>query len=294
MILAVAVTAFVRSGIVESEDKTDNVGATTEKKVYQTYTGRKPLPEVSFEVNDPQNSAGLSVRKIAHSYGVAKNEAPHQISVDSQSTIEKWGYRAVTLDTSGDKVLYLTFDCGYENGNTASILDTLKQKNVKAAFFCTLDDIKSSPDIIARMINEGHIVGNHSSTHPSFAEIDRQKMAEELEECENYLRESFGYAPKFFRFPKGEYSQSALELIDSIGYTSVFWSLAYADWDTTAQKGGDYAFDKVTSRLHPGAIILLHSVSSDNAEALGRIIDYAVGKGYTFKSLDTIKLDYSK
>ena len=115
-------------------------------------------------------------------------------------------------------------------------------------------------------------------------------MTKEIQDCDNYLRSNFGYTSPYFRFPKGEYSECALELVGSLGYTSVFWSLSYADWDTKAQKGADYAFEKVTSRLHPGAIILLHAVSSDNAGAMARIIDYAREQGYEFKSLDDLKL----
>lgn len=267
----------------------DEAAATTKEKNYATYTGLKPLPEISFEIDDPNNDRGLSTEKIEHAYGVAKNGAPHEISVDSQSFFETKSFNAITYDkTTAKKVLYLTFDCGYDNGYTEKILDTLKEKNVKAAFFCTLDDIKSTPEIVARMIKEGHIVGNHSSTHPSFAEISRSEMAEEIEKCDNFLRTNFGYTSKYFRFPKGEYSENALELVGSLGYKSVFWSISYADWDTDNQKGGDYAFEKVTSRLHPGGIILLHAVSADNAEAMGRIIDYARSQGYEFLTLDKL------
>ena len=161
----------------------------------------------------------------------------------------------------------------------------LKEKGVTATFFCTLDHIKKETDLIARMIKEGHIVGNHSTTHPSFAGISRDKMAKEIEETENYLRENFGYAAKYFRFPAGEYNESALELISSLGYSSVFWSVAYDDWDTAKVRGKDYAIEKVMSRLHPGAVILLHSVSKDNADALGEIIDRARAEGYRFESI---------
>ena len=165
------------------------------------------------------------------------------------------------------------------------MLDTLLEKNVPAAFFCTLEHIKSQPDLIARMITEGHIVGNHSTKHPDFAKISRERMAAELLKCDNYLRQNFGYSTEFFRFPEGSYNESALDLVGSMGYTSVFWSCAYADWDVKATKGGEYAFKTGTSRLHPGAVILLHSVSPDNAAALGDIIDYARSQGYEFKAL---------
>ncbi|MBQ7121094.1 MAG: polysaccharide deacetylase family protein [Clostridia bacterium] len=264
--------------------RAENAGMTS------ALTGRRILPPASFKANDPDNSRNLSTKRIEHSYGVAKNSMPHQISVDNQKYFEATGYKAVCYDTkSSEKVLYLTFDCGWENGYTSKCLDVLKEKKVPAAFFCTLDHIESTPDLIARMINEGHIVGNHSASHADFTEISRQKMADELLECDNYLRKNFGYATSFFRFPEGAYNENSLELIDSMGYTSVFWSCAYADWDVNAAKGGDYAFETVTARLHPGAIILLHSVSPDNAEALGRIIDFARQNGYEFKALTEYK-----
>lgn len=271
-------------------DESDKVAATTRSE-YKTFTGYKPLNTVNFTAADPQNSRKLPETKIEHAYGVASNEKPHSISVSSQEFFTKKSFKAVTYNSKNkEKVLYLTFDCGYENGYTSKVLDVLKEKNIKAAFFCTLDEIESEPELIARMIKEGHIVGNHSSTHPSFAEISREKMAKEIEKCDNFLRTNFGYTSKFFRFPKGEYSESALELVGSLGFVSVFWSLSYSDWDVNNQKGAEYAFEKVTSRIHPGAIILLHSVSSDNANALGRIIDYAAEKGYKFDSLDHIFL----
>lgn len=254
-------------------------------------TGRPILASAGFTVNDPENKRNLPTERIEHSYGVAKNSVPHMNSVNTQKFFESKKYNAVCYDNkSSEKVLYLTFDCGWENGCTDKVLDTLKEKRVPAAFFCTLEHIKSSPDLIARMINEGHIVGNHSAKHPNFAEIDRQRMAEEILECDNYLRSAFGYTSPFFRFPEGCYTENALELVGSMGYTSVFWSCAYADWDVNAQKGGDHAFSTVTARLHPGAIILLHSVSPDNAEALGRIIDYARENGYEFRALSDYKM----
>lgn len=275
----------------QTTEPNNDAAATTQKKSNATYTGFPALKEVSFKVSDPENSRGLSEAKLEHSYGIAKNSAPHSISVESQKFFKTKGYRAVTYDDkSTGKPIYLTFDCGYENGYTEKILDVLKEKKVPAAFFCTLDDIKSKPELIARMIKEGHIVGNHSSKHPSFPSLTRTEMAADIQECDNFLRSNFGYTSKYFRFPKGDYSESALELVGSLGFVSVFWSLSYADWDTSSQKGGDYAFEKVTSRLHPGAIILLHAVSSDNAAAMSRIIDYAREQGYEFSSLDNLHL----
>lgn len=249
-----------------------------------TYTGYDPLPEVTFAVEDPENTAGLSTEKIAHSYGVAKNGEAAQTSKDNQKLYAQYG--GLTLDTSGEKVIYLTFDCGYENGYTEKILDVLKEKQVPAAFFVTRPYVESSPKIVARMIREGHIVGNHSDKHPDFSTINRTRMAEEIRSVDNLLRTEFGYSAPYFRFPEGACSISALELVQSIGYTSVFWSSAYADWDPDNQKGADYAYQTVMDRLHPGCVQLLHAVSKDNAEALGRMIDTARGQGYTFRSLE--------
>lgn len=283
----------VNAPVTVEDDRTVTSLVTTAAKPKETaaLTGREILPTAVFEVNDPENTRNIPTKKIEHSYGVAKNSLPHMNSVNAQSFFQSKKYKAVCYDNnSGEKVLYLTFDCGWENGMTDKVLDTLKEKKVPAAFFCTLDHIKSSPELIARMINEGHIVGNHSAKHPNFAEIDRQRMADEILECDNHLRTNYGYTSPFFRFPEGSYNESALELVGSMGYTSVFWSCAYADWDVNDTKGADYAFEKVTSRLHPGAIILLHSVSPDNAEALGRIIDFARENGYEFKPLTEVSL----
>lgn len=251
----------------------------------ETPTGFSPLDLVTYTVNDPNNERGLSTEKKSHSHGPASDSKPHYTVVAFQDTFDK--YSALTLDRKTEqKVLYLTFDCGWEYNNlTSRILDTLKEKNVPAAFFCTLDHIKKEPELIARMINEGHIVGNHSTNHPSFAKIDRTTMALEIEETENYLRENYGYASKFFRFPSGEYTESALDLVASLQYKSIFWSVAYNDWNVEKIQGKDYAVKTVTERLHNGAVILLHSVSEDNANALGEIIDKARAEGYEFKAL---------
>lgn len=249
-----------------------------------THTGLSPLPIRVFKVNDPENTKSLNNTERSHSFGVPKNEKANSISIENQEYYSQYG--ALTLNTSGEKIIYLTFDCGYENGFTGRILDTLLEKQVPAAFFVTLPYLRSAPELAARMIKEGHIVGNHSNRHPNFTTISRAKMAEEIQTVDDYLRQNFGYSSPYFRFPEGTCSDNCLELVSSLGYTSVFWSAAYADWDTNKQKGADYAFDSVTSRLHPGCVLLLHAVSSDNAAALSRIIDYAENSGYTFVQLD--------
>lgn len=259
-------------------------------KIYETETITETTTDYEeIETTVSPEPMGATDKK-SHSYGVAKNGIANDISINAQKYFESNNFKAFCLDTkSQNKVLYLTFDCGYENGYTSKILDVLKEKNVNAAFFCTLPQVKENPDLIKRMIDEGHIVGNHSVTHPSFAEISTEQIKEEVLGMDKYLRENFNYSEPYFRFPKGEYNENALNVVGSLGYTSVFWSLAYADWDLNNQKGEQFAYDTVISRLHPGAVILLHSVSPDNANALSRIIDTARENGYEFCSLRDYK-----
>ncbi len=264
-------------------------GKVNSEQSANTYTGLTSLDLIDFKYSSGINFNDLSKKMISHSYGVAVNELPHKISSDFQKYFDENSFDAVCLDNKTDKkVLYLTFDCGYENGYTAKILDTLKEKNVKAAFFCTLPQMRDNPELIARMINEGHIVGNHSVTHPDFSTLNKEQIIDEIKGFDDYIREKFGYSSLFFRFPQGKYSEYAVTAINDLGYKCVFWSLAYADWDINAQKGASYAKENVMSRIHPGAVILLHSVSSDNAGALADIIDLCVEKGYEFHSLADI------
>ncbi len=242
-----------------------------------------------YTVIDAENARGLSNEKFGFGFGVAKNGKPHSISVNNQARFDGLqNIEALALDTkSTDKRMYLTFDCGYEYKNlTGNILDTLKEKSVKAAFFVTLSYIKQNPQFVQRMIDEGHIVGNHSATHPVFPDISRTKMAEEIYKVDEYLQKHFNYRSPYFRFPTGANSENSLELVTSIGYKSIFWSLAYADYDTANQIGYDAAFKTVTDRFHSGAVILLHAVSQDNADILGAVIDNAHANGYSFKTLD--------
>lgn len=252
-------------------------------------TGLCALPPMEYTVSDPHNTANLSETAIDHYFGKAENEEVHRYSRSFQEGFDNKKADAVVYDTRTDKKrIYLTFDCGYENGNTAKILDTLKEKQVPAAFFCTLHEVESEPDLIARMISEGHIVGNHSVTHADFSQISRTQMAEEIVGFDTHLRENFGYSSLFFRFPEGRYNDNAINLANSLGFTCVFWSAAYSDWDTAKQKGASHAFEQVTKQLHPGMILLLHSVSSDNAAAMGDIIDHARNNGYVFCSLEEL------
>lgn len=253
-----------------------------------TFTGNEPLEIIEFFVPDPENKENLSTEKKSFGFGAAKDGAPHQITIDNQTYFDSLQVGALAWDnrTEGKK-LYLTFDCGYEYENlTVDILNVLKEKEVKATFFCTLDYLRTAPEIVAQMIDEGHIVGNHASTHPDCSALSREELAWEILGVDNYLRANFGYTSPYFRFPSGEYSENAMDLVHDLGFKNVFWSLAHADWDPKNQPGVSKSFQTITERLHPGAVILLHSTSPDNAVIMGDFIDYARNQGYEFVSLD--------
>ncbi|QNO14590.1 delta-lactam-biosynthetic de-N-acetylase [Alkalicella caledoniensis] len=193
------------------------------------------------------------------------------------------------IGNSDEKELYLTFDNGYENGYTTQILDVLKEKQVPAAFFVTGHYLETQAELIDRMVKEGHIVGNHSWHHPSLVEVDDATLKEELDSVKAKFTEMTGVEEmKYLRPPRGIFSERTLALSNELGYTNVFWSFAYMDWDVNNQKGAQYAYDNIMKRVHPGAIMLLHSISKDNAEALGRVIDELKSQGYVFKTLDDL------
>ena len=200
------------------------------------------------------------------------------------------GNDALYVGNTDTKTIYLTFDEGYENGYTGKILDTLKEKNVPAAFFCTGDYIKRNKELVKRMIDEGHIVGNHTWNHKTMPSVASDtEFKEELTKFDDYMLENFKIRTGYFRYPNGEFSEKTLKIVKDMGYKTVFWSLAYKDWEKDVVKGADYAVKEVVDHIHNGAIILLHAVSSDNAEALPLIIERLNEEGYTFANLDNLK-----
>ena len=193
---------------------------------------------------------------------------------------------AAYLDPDGGKVLYLTFDAGYENGYTAGILDVLKEREVSAAFFLVGDYLERNPDLVRRMTAEGHIVGNHTLSHPDMTGLDEAAFEGELRGMEALYEEVTGQTlPKYYRPPQGLYSEDNLKKAKAMGYKTIFWSLAYADWDNANQPDPDEAVEKLTLRLHDGAVILLHATSKTNAEILDRLITQWQSMGYRFAPL---------
>ena len=199
---------------------------------------------------------------------------------------EKYGEYSAYFIAENTANIYLTFDEGYENGYTAKILDVLKKKNVSAVFFVTMPYVKSNPDLIRRMIDEGHIVGNHSNKHLIQHTLSLEDAAEEYISLHDYVKENFNYTMTLFRPPQGEFSERSLALGQALGYKNVMWSFAYADYDINNQPDPEKAFQKIVSRAHNGEIMLLHAVSKTNAEILGRVIDELRCEGYTFCKFD--------
>ncbi len=200
-------------------------------------------------------------------------------------------FNAYYAQNTTEKVLYLTFDAGFENGNTPIILDALKKHSAPATFFVVGTYIESNPDLIKRMEKEGHIVGNHTYHHPDMTKLSSLSAFEkELKDVENAYNNVTGKEmTKFYRPPQGKYNENNLQMAKELGYHTFFWSLAYVDWQENNQPTKEEAFDKLLTRVHPGAIVLLHSTSKTNGEILDELLTKWEEMGYQFKSLDTIK-----
>lgn len=193
-------------------------------------------------------------------------------------------YNASAINPTEEKVITLTFDQGYENGFTTMILDTLKEKGVKAIFFVVGDYAERQPELVERMRDEGHVIGSHSVNHYSMPELSPVQAKEEIMGLHDYVLEHFGVQMTLFRPPKGEYSEQSLAVTSDLGYKTVLWSFAYADWDTHNQPDRQASLQKLIERAHSGAIYLLHSVSETNANILGDFIDEMLAQGYSFST----------
>ena len=199
-------------------------------------------------------------------------------------------YDAAYLGDPAEKVLYLTFDAGYENGNTAKILDILKTHDVPAAFFLVGHYVEKNADLVRRMVEEGHIVGNHTMHHKDMSQLsEKDTFSKELTDLETLFQEVTGKElPKYYRPPQGIYSEENLKMAQDLGYKTVFWSLAYADWNNDAQPSKEQAFAKLLPRTHNGAVVLLHSTSATNAAILDELLTHWESEGYRFESLDKL------
>jgi peptidoglycan-N-acetylmuramic acid deacetylase len=229
---------------------------------------------------------GLSNNKIAWWFKPNKSHVTPEVNTKIGFDLTK--YDAHYIGDVNKKVLYLTFDEGYENGYTAKILDTLKECEVKAIFFVTLPYLKANNDLILRMVNEGHIVANHTNHHPSMPTVtgSEEKFNKELKDVEEEYNKIVGKdMPKFFRPPMGEYSERSLAMTKNLGYKTIFWSFAYHDWDINKQPDPEKAKKTILDGLHNGSIMLIHAVSKTNTEILEEVLKEAKSQGYEFELL---------
>lgn len=242
-------------------------------------------PVSSVEVSSASDYSSLDGTGSGWGF-VRKKGAPPEIPSAQVNMLEKYNGRYV--DHSKEKNLYLTFDEGYENGFTARILDILAKTDTPAAFFVTGPYLEGQGEIIKRMIDEGHIIGNHTVHHLNLPKQTVETVQKDISDLNEKCEELYGYKMEYMRPPEGEFSERTLAVINDMGMKTVMWSFAYKDWDVNIQQGADYAYESVMPYLHDGAIILLHAVSSDNAGALERIINDAKAQGYVFKTLDDL------
>ncbi|WP_144511791.1 polysaccharide deacetylase family protein [Bacillus sp. FJAT-22090] len=229
-------------------------------------------------------------KEIHWGFKKTTNEIPPEAGAELDTMLEKHG--AIYKGDPNEKIIYFTFDNGYENGYTESILDTLKKENIKATFFLTGHYLESATPLVKRMIAEGHQIGNHSYGHPNLARLSKEGVQQELQKFDQKLSELTSVKrTTVTRPPEGSFNEQVLEAANEIGYQHIFWSVAFIDWHRDQKKGGQYAYDQLISQIHPGAIILMHTVSPDNAEGLPMFIKEARKRGYTFGTLDELNMN---
>ncbi|MGN8646870.1 delta-lactam-biosynthetic de-N-acetylase [Gracilibacillus sp. HCP3S3_G5_1] len=232
----------------------------------------------------------LEAGAASYGWGYKKNsnQQPPDVGIYEQ-ILEK--HQSYYLDPSGDKHVYLTFDNGYEAGFTEQILDVLKEKEVPATFFLTGHYVDDQPDLVRRMLKDGHIIGNHSDGHRDFTKISKEEFTKDVTDLTDKIMKVDDKAVvQYIRPPKGTFNETSLNWANELGYTHIFWSIAFVDWNEGSEKGWKHAYEQVMNQIHPGAIILMHTVSQDNADALEHLIEDLREQGYQFKSIDDLML----
>lgn len=234
------------------------------------------------------NSQGLSNKKIG--WGIKRNDNHEQPDLGKSNKEILENNKGIAMGNSTDKYIYLTFDEGYEAGYTPKILETLKENNVTATFFITAHYLNTQSDLVKQMIDEGHIVGNHTVNHKSMPTLTEEKINLEVMDLHKSIYEKFQYEMKYIRPPMGEFSEKSLSVTNSLGYKTVMWSFAYEDWNEDKQPDETQAKKKILDNVHNGEIMLLHGNSKTNTNILGDIIKEIKNMGYEFKSLDEFKV----
>lgn len=274
LIISAAMLASCAGGREENvQDKTDKTGTVTSAQA-------EPVGAVRAKEEKKLDLSVLSRESNGYGQGI-QTDQQNRTTGALDFNAQYGGLNACAIDEKSDKIT-LTFDQGYENGFTADILDTLKEKKVKAVFFLLEDYAEKNPELVQRMIDEGHIIGNHSVNHYSMPSLDQSACESEIKDMHKYIKEKFDYDMTLFRPPMGEFSEFSLGVTSNCGYRTMMWSFAYADWDVNNQPDKQQSLQKLTDAAHPGAIYLLHSVSQTNAEILGDLIDNVRANGFEF------------
>jgi peptidoglycan-N-acetylmuramic acid deacetylase len=231
----------------------------------------------------PEKTGGLSHEKFGWGLSVTNNETSPGIPDTWKKMLIK--YNGFYLGSTGQKKVYLTFDCGYEAGYTNQIIDVLLKNKVPAIFFIVGHYINTKPDLVKKMVENGFLIGNHTENHPSLPTLPESEITKEIMGLNEKIKKLTGIEPIYFRPPSGEFSEYSMAIVRNLGFKTIFWSLAYKDW-IPLPGGAEESYQTVMKRIHPGAIILMHAVSKDNQDALQRIIDSVRAKGYEFAPID--------
>lgn len=230
------------------------------------------------------SATNLSNQKIGWGIKRVNNHAQPDLGSRNKELIDK--YKGIAMGNNEKKYVYLTFDEGYEAGYTPKILQVLKENDVNATFFLTAHFVNTQENLVKEMLENGHIIGNHTVNHKSMPDLTDDKVKEEVMNLHTAVYQKFGYEMKYLRPPKGEFSERTIDITNGLGYTTVMWSFAYDDWDENKQGREEYAKKKILDNVHPGAVILLHGNSKDNTNVLDYCIKEIKNMGYEFKSLD--------
>lgn len=241
---------------------------------------------VTYNKEDVVEASASTLSNTKIEWGIKREDNHEQPDLGSKNEQLISEYNGIALGSNEQKYIYLTFDLGYEAGYTEQILDALKEQNVQATFFVTAHYVNSASDILQRMIDEGHIIGNHTVNHKSMPSLTDEEVKTEIMTLHQAVYEKYGYEMKYIRPPKGEFSERTLSISEGLGYKTVMWSFAYVDWDEDNQPSEEDAMDKIISNLHNGEVMLLHGTSKTNASIMSELIKNIKEQGYEIRSLD--------
>ncbi len=277
----------------EAYTQTAATGASRMNAPGQSSLGHSEAAEQSSAAAEQSSAAAATAQTwgllFTENWGLGFGESG-KCPTGNSSAEELARYNAYYVGNAEEKIIYLTFDCGYENGNTEAILDALKKHDAPATFFVVGHFLETAPDLVKRMVAEGHTVGNHTYHHPDMSKIsDAAAFQKEMDDVRGIYKEVIGEdMPMYYRPPQGKYSTANLQMAKDLGYSTFFWSLAYVDWNVDSQPSHEEAFNKLTKRVHPGAIVLLHNTSKTNGEILDELLGKWEDMGYTFGSLEDL------